>query len=136
MIKRHLLNIFMLITVLCGFSSCEDDPYYDPYEEATYNLCQALWVDQFTTDDGRACTQVLEFNSNHTGQDNRTYVYPNGAVQEESIPFNWDWDEGYTDALYIDYFDREGIWLEDIRFGYDTMKCLYDGFEVIFSAFY
>ena len=30
MAKRYLINIFLLIAVLCGFSSCEEDPYYDP----------------------------------------------------------------------------------------------------------
>ena len=39
MAKRYLINIFLLIAVLCGFSSCEEDPYYDPYEEITYDLC-------------------------------------------------------------------------------------------------
>lgn len=34
MAKRYLINIFLLIAVLCGFSSCEEDPYYDPYEES------------------------------------------------------------------------------------------------------
>ena len=38
MAKRYLINIFLLIAVLCGFSSCEEDPYYDPYEEITYDL--------------------------------------------------------------------------------------------------
>lgn len=28
MAKRYLINIFLLIAVLCGFSSCEEDPYY------------------------------------------------------------------------------------------------------------
>ena len=35
MAKRYLINIFLLIAVLCGFSSCEEDPYYDPYEDIT-----------------------------------------------------------------------------------------------------
>ena len=26
MAKRYLINIFLLIAVLCGFSSCEEDP--------------------------------------------------------------------------------------------------------------
>ena len=44
MAKRYLINIFLLIAVLCGFSSCEEDPYYDPYEEITYDLCNYVWT--------------------------------------------------------------------------------------------
>ena len=47
MAKRYLINIFLLIAVLCGFSSCEEDPYYDPYEEITYDLCNYVWTDWF-----------------------------------------------------------------------------------------
>ncbi len=136
MAKRYLINIFLLIAVLCGFSSCEEDPYYDPYEEATYDLCQAAWADKYTTNDGRECLQILTFYSDRTGRDNRTYYYLNGATQTEDIPFYWEWDNGYTDALYIEYPDRNGIWLEDIRYGYNTMRCLYDGVDVTFDAFY
>ena len=47
MAKRYLINIFLLIAVLCGFSSCEEDPYYEPYEEITYDLCNYVWTDWF-----------------------------------------------------------------------------------------
>ena len=50
MAKRYLINIFLLIAVLCGFSSCEEDPYYDPYEEITYDLCNYVWTDWFVVD--------------------------------------------------------------------------------------
>ena len=56
MAKRYLINIFLLIAVLCGFSSCEEDPYYDPYEEITYDLCNYVWTDWFVVD-GLDCEQ-------------------------------------------------------------------------------
>lgn len=66
MAKRYLINIFLLIAVLCGFSSCEEDPYYDPYEEITYDLCNYVWTDWFVVD-GLDCEQQLTFNPDGKG---------------------------------------------------------------------
>lgn len=141
MIKKSLFGLFLLITTLCCFSSCDEDPYiapYDPYQVAMENLCTPIWYDRYITVDNLDCLQELEFNYDHTGYDYRTYYYPNGATRTEDIPFTWDWDKGYTDALYIDYLDREGVWLEDIVFGRNTMTCIYDGLDepVVFKASY
>ena len=75
MAKRYLINIFLLIAVLCGFSSCEEDPYYDPYEEITYDLCNYVWTDWFVVD-GLDCEQQLTFNPDGKGWDTRIYHYP------------------------------------------------------------
>lgn len=129
MITKKLFAFFLLITTVCSLCGCEEeDPYYDnSYEIAMDNLCIPGWEDRYETNDGRDCIQQLEFNYNFTGYDYRTYYYPNEATQEERIPFRWEWDKGYTDALYIEYLDRKGIWLEDIWFGRNTMTCIYDG---------
>ena len=66
MAKRYLINIFLLIAVLCGFSSCEEDPYYDPYEEITYDLFNYVWTDWFVVD-GLDCEQQLTFNPDGKG---------------------------------------------------------------------
>ena len=66
MAKRYLINIFLLIAVLCGFSSCEEDPYYDPYEEITYDLCNYVWTDWFVVD-GLDCEQQLTFRMGKDG---------------------------------------------------------------------
>lgn len=138
MIKRTLFGIILLITTICSFSSCDEDPYIDPYQTAMDNLCIPVWLDEYVTNDGRDCEQELVFNYNFTGYEYLTYYYPSGATQEERIPFTWEWDGRYTDALYINYPDRDGIWLEDIRFGYNTMTCFYDDLAdpVTFKAGY
>lgn len=136
MANKSLFKLFLLIILACGLSGCEEDPYYDPYEEVTYDLCRTPWVDRYTTNDMRDCEQVLTFYPDFTGRDYRTYFYPSGATQTDDVPFYRHWDDGYTDALYIEYPDREGLWVEDIWFGYNTMNCLFDGFEVSFKAYY
>lgn len=72
MAKRYLINIFLLIAVLCGFSSCEEDPYYDPYEEITYDLCNYVWTDWFVVD-GLDCEQQLTFNPDGKGWERMGY---------------------------------------------------------------
>lgn len=84
MAKRYLINIFLLIAVLCGFSSCEEDPYYDPYEEITYDLCNYVWTDWFVVD-GLDCEQQLTFNPDGKGWDTRIYHYPSGRIDRRKF---------------------------------------------------
>ena len=39
MIKKNILSLLFLLSALCLFNSCEDDPYYDDYGWATDALC-------------------------------------------------------------------------------------------------
>ena len=49
MIKKNILGLLFLLSALCLFNSCEDDPYYDDYGWATDALCNNTWVDFYTT---------------------------------------------------------------------------------------
>ena len=133
MAKRYLINIFLLIAVLCGFSSCEEDPYYDPYAEITYDLCHYVWTDWFVVD-GLDCEQQLTFNPDGKGWDTRIYHYPSGRIDREEIPFYWDWDNYYTDIPYMDYEDGQTT-LENVWISGRTFKCLYNGEWVTFKAY-
>lgn len=51
MAKRYLINIFLLIAVLCGFSSCEEDPYENYYTDILYmdyedgqTVLENIWI--------------------------------------------------------------------------------------------
>lgn len=123
----------MSIAVLCGFSGCDNDPYYDPYEEISYFLCGQVWADWFVAD-GLDCEQQLSFYPEGTGWDTRTYYYPNGRVEREDIPFYWRWDHNYTDILYMDYDDGQTTLLENVLISGRTFKCLYNGEWVTFEA--
>ena len=39
MIRKNILGLLFLLSALCLFNSCEDDPYYDDYDRATDALC-------------------------------------------------------------------------------------------------
>lgn len=137
MIKKHLINICMAIALLCGFNSCEDDPYYeddyyDPYEEISYNLCYNIWVDVFDTPDSE-CEQQLSFHPDGRGMDTRRYFYPNGLFDEDRLPFYWELDAHYPDIVYMNYEDRTTV-LEHVRITPRTLNCLYDGERVEFIA--
>ncbi|MDD2953166.1 MAG: hypothetical protein PHC95_08395 [Parabacteroides sp.] len=132
MAKRYLINLFLLIALLCGFSSCEEDPYYDPYEEITYDLCYYVWTDGFIVD-GVECEQQLTFNPDGRGWDYRTYYSYGSEIDYEEIPFVWEWDSYYTDKLYMDYEDGETV-LERIQIVGRTLDCVYNGERVTFKA--
>lgn len=52
MIKKNILGLLFLLSALCLFNSCEDDPYYDDYNWATDALCNNTWVDFYTNNKG------------------------------------------------------------------------------------
>ena len=61
MIKKNILGLLFLLSALCLFNSCEDDPYYDDYGWATDALCNNTWVDFYTNNKGYECEQRLDF---------------------------------------------------------------------------
>lgn len=138
MMKKSSWSIYLLLVLLVGLGSCDDDPYDQRAgEDATYALCSSTWVDYFETEDGLDCEQQLRFYPNGEGEDYRTYYYPNGREQSENIPFYWNWDPDsyYFDALSMDYPNGERTWLEEIWFGGGRMECLYNREHVSFRAY-
>lgn len=138
MMKKSSWSIYLLLILLVGLGSCDDDPYDERAgEEATYALCSATWTDYFVTSDGLDCEQQLRFYPNGEGQDYRIYYYPNGREQSENIPFYWEWDPGsyYFDALSMDYPNGDRTWLEEIWISGGRMECLYNGEQVSFRAY-
>lgn len=81
MIKKNILGLLFLLSALCLFNSCEDDPYYDDYGWATDALCNNTWVDFYTNNKGYECEQRLDFYNDHTGEDFTIIYYPNGIKQ-------------------------------------------------------
>ena len=111
MIKKNILGLLFLLSALCLFNSCEDDPYYDDYGWATDALCNNTWVDFYTNNKGYECEQRLDFYNDHTGEDFTIIYYPNGMTDELKTSFYWDWKDEY-------------------------LKCFLNGDRVTFEAFH
>lgn len=136
--KKSVWGLLALLTLFLGLVSCEDDPFdNDPYEEATFALCQNIWEDTYVTEDGRDCVQRLTFYSNGNGEDYRIYYSRYGQyLGEERIPVYWDWNNRYYDSLYIEYPDGGVSYMDQIRITPRTLQCLLDDYPVTFKAVY
>ena len=49
MIKKNILGLLFLLSTLCLFNSCEDDPYYDDRYDLTSALCSGTWAETYPT---------------------------------------------------------------------------------------
>lgn len=134
MIKKKIAGFLFLLSFVCCLSSCEVHDEYEAREEATYALCMNAWEDTFENNDGYDCLQLIEFFPDGTGMDSYTTFYPNGREKYEEVPFFWDWDNPYFDALYIDYPDQEDSYMEEIRIGNRRLRCVLDDDDVEFKA--
>lgn len=134
--QKHLLSICLLWIVLCGFSSCQDDPLYDdPVYEATEMLSYNVWIDQFRNSDGIDCEQQLVFNSNFTGREIMTYYDPFEPYPvTETYYFHWDWTDHFLDAIYIRYDDGYSLYFDELNIGRDHLAGYWDGTYVQFRA--
>ena len=109
MIKKNILGLLFLLSALCLFNSCEDDPYYDDYG----------W----------------DFYNDHTGEDFTIIYYPNGMTDELKTSFYWDWKDEYFDSFYVEYANGTDYY-EDVRIGNEYLKCFLNGDRVTFEAFH
>ena len=102
MIKKYA-GILMMLTLLVGFTSCEDDE--DIYDD----LMGRTWVGDlgFGYDDD-PIESAIRLDGNGMGIDYLSY-YRDGAPWRD-LPFNWGVDYG---TLYIDY--GSGYELREIR---------------------
>lgn len=135
MIKKNILGLLFLLSALCLFNSCEDDPYYDDYGWATDALCNNTWVDFYTNNKGYECEQRLDFYNEHTGEDFTIIYYPNGMTDELKTSFYWDWKDEYFDSFYVEYANGTDYY-EDVRIGNEYLKCFLNGDRVTFEAFH
>lgn len=84
--KKNILSLIFLLTILCGFNSCEDKPL-DPIEDPEYILCNGSgWFDEYTDIDNFYCTQRLIFHSDGRGEEiiTRYFRFPDDYEELES----------------------------------------------------
>lgn len=93
MIKKNILGLLFLLSTLCLFNSCEDDPYYDDRYDLTSALCSGTWSETYTTNNGEDCYHVLSFYSDWTGSDYYEFYRGNILVRRTEEAFRWHWDD-------------------------------------------
>ena len=105
MIKKNILGLLFLLSTLCLFNSCEDDPYYDDRYDLTSALCSGTWSETYTTNNGEDCYHVLSFYSDWTGSDYYEFYRGNILVRTTIIitptPSIWIFQMGPTRILKI-----------------------------------
>ena len=126
MIKKNILSLLLLLTTLCTFNSCEENPYYDDYtlEEA---LCGYVWTEWYVNDDNMKTYHEVKFNLNGTGTE-YFEVFSGGTISGTSNDlFTWDWDTEHRNSVVIEYA-RTGdyFYVDDIRIRGDEMRCVWD----------
>lgn len=133
MIKRSITGLLFLLTIVCCFSSCEEDPYYDERADAEYWLCSTTWIDTFESDINEDCDQELTFNLNGTGVDHREYYRWGTFHREERFLFRWYWNPTLPNSLILDYPDGRS-YFDNIRIDQYTLRGVLDDERVIFDA--
>ena len=108
MIKKNILGLLFLLSTLCLFNSCEDDPNYDDRYDLTSALCSGTWSETYTTNNGEDCYHVLSFYSDWTGSDYYEFYRGNILVRRTEEAFRWHWDDDnyyYPNSIYMDFPD-------------------------------
>lgn len=134
MIKKNILRLCLLLVVLCGFNSCEDDPWEDGPDSTTLLLCDNLWEDYFITEDGAECRQTFEFHLDYKGVERREYMYNGHPDGYDTFTFYWEWDHEYPNSIIMDYGKGDYSYFDDIRVTYNLLTGILDDENVTFNA--
>lgn len=133
--KKNILSLIFLLTILCGFNSCEDKPL-DPIEDPEYILCNGSgWFDEYTDIDNFYCTQRLIFHSDGRGEEiiTRYFRFPDDYEELEST-FWWEWDDDYR-TIYMEYSNGDYIYFDDLHIYYDELSSYLGDDYVTFEPF-
>ena len=106
--KKNILSLIFLLTILCGFNSCEDKPL-DPIEDPEYILCNGSgWFDEY-------------------------FRFPDDYEELEST-FWWEWDDDYR-TIYMEYSNGDYIYFDDLHIYYDELSGYLGDDYVTFERF-
>lgn len=136
MIKKNILGLLFLLSALCLFNSCEDDPYYDDRYDLTSVLCSGTWSETYTTNNGENCYHVLDFYSDWTGSDYYEFYRGNILVRRTEEAFRWHWDDDnyyYPNSIYMDFPDGACSYFENIQIRGFQLRGILDDIDVILT---
>lgn len=117
MVKKNLLRLFFLISILISFNSCEVKDFEEDDLDLEELLCNYKWKESlFSDEDGYYYHQIV-FSSDGTG--NESFIFEDPYIKDKSYDFDWYWCEDEAHAIDIIYYldDKEGfftnIWIDD-----------------------
>lgn len=136
MLKKNILSLLFLITLVCSFSSCEEiDPWDDHNQSNPNYLFDRAWEDEFINKFDEDCVQTLEFYRNGRGMEYMEY-YSHGKTTYEERPFTWKWDHEYPYSLFIDYVDGDFSYFGKLRITPNRLDGYWNDEPVSFDAVY
>lgn len=136
--KKNILSLIVLITMICGFSSCTDKPL-DAAVDSEFVLCSSSgWFDEYTDINGFFCTQRLIFYPNGRGEETIIRHFSNypGDFEELKSSFYWEWDDDYYESIYIEYANGDYILFDELHIYFDEISGYFGDDYVTFEPFF
>lgn len=134
---KKIFSLIMLLTILCGFNSCEDKPF-DETDNPDYYLCNGSgWIDTYIDINGYVCDQILVFRADGRGRETIIRYFSDfpGDFEEISSNFRWYWDDNFYDSLSIEFPNGDYYLFDDLYVGSYNLSVLLDGERVNFEPF-
>lgn len=136
--KKNILSLIFLLTILCGFNSCQDKPL-DPIEEdPEYILCNGTgWFRQYRDYDGFDCDQKFVFYFDGGGKETVVRYLDDfmGSTEKFTYTFRWSWDEEYPYSIFIDYSDGTYSYFGDMYISPYELSGVLNDHDVTFEPF-
>lgn len=136
--KKSILSLILLLTVLCGFNSCQDKPFDPIDDDPEYLLCNATgWYDEYIDSSGYPCTQHITFYSNGDGKETIVRYFSDfpGDFEELRNSFYWEWDDDYYGSIYMEYPNGDYLFFDQLVISPYELSGLLDGEKVVFEPF-
>lgn len=105
---KKYASILMMLTVLVGFTSCEDD------ENLEDRMFGRVWIGDvgLSADNGELLYSEFRFDPDGFGEEYQYYF--RDRAYYDSFRFKWNWEDRYSNNLILDY-GRNGVsYMDDV----------------------
>lgn len=134
---KNILSLILLLTILCGFNSCEVRPLDQGYDPEYY-LCNGRgWLDSYIDKNNYPCDQRLVFYADGGGKETIIRYFSNfpGDYEESTSSFRWYWDDEYRESIFIEFNNGDYYLFDRIEIYADELSGYLDGEYVTFEPF-
>lgn len=114
-----------------AFTSCGDDVYYITPENTDENLCNKLWITDYTASDGSTGTYQLRFYTDGKGQE-VTKTGGTGDTFLHDREINWRWVDDSRECLQWSYADGTVCYMDNVLVRQHYLTGEVDGQQMTF----